>query len=368
MKKILFIILPLIVLSCRNDLQVERLQSKLNFETEFIQQFKIAPDSIVEVIGEKGTKIIFNSNDLEGTLLNGPNIKDSLYVNLIELTTKQDLLLANTQTVSNGKWLISGGAFKIDITANGESLTLKDGKTIKVELPKTTADTDMQLFYGERGLNNNMNWTLSNTNLQEKKFYSIYFKDTTVLDYELTRRNDVDMYDLILLADTLGYITISELKSRYSKIDTIITKKNILKAYENFRNIDELSKVNNRLYNYYSKINMIYESVEINNLGWINVDKFVVDDDKVTVNLNFNKKVDALQTFIIDETNNTILNVYSNLIEVPVKRRFYIISFGLKGDTMYAFKKLVRFSESKIFNIELSEVSDNELKSILTLE
>ena len=114
MKKIVFLLLICLAISCKNEKQHERLNVWLDFKPELTQQFFVSPDSIVTIEGLKGTKITFKTGDLEG-LLNGPNIKDSLQINLIELTTKQELLLANTQTSSNGKWLISGGAFKIDI-------------------------------------------------------------------------------------------------------------------------------------------------------------------------------------------------------------------------------------------------------------
>jgi hypothetical protein len=366
MKKIIFLLLICITISCQNEKQLERLNSWLDYKPELMQQFFVSPDSIVTIEGKKGTKITFKTEDLEG-LLNGPNIQDSLQIYLIELTNKQELLLANTQTISNGKWLISGGAFEIDIRANGESLTLKEGKTIIVDFPKTCEVNDMRLFYGEKEENDNMNWNETNIVLKEKKYFSIYYKFGSQLDSTLTSKyGGVETYDSVLYADTLGYLTINDYKSRYTKIDSIYVLNDTLSNSKTWRNYDDfLDDITNKAY---TISDAVYQRVEISKLGWTNIDKFAPEEEKITITLKSNKVVDATQTYIVDTKNNTILNVIDNEVDIPINRSFYIISFGLKEDTFYAYKKSIRFKKSGEHIIKYKKIKESQLKSILKLD
>lgn len=435
------IIMAAIVLFNVFGLDTSNLKSKLNFESEYMQSFQVAKDSVIEIIGEKGTIIRFNPNHLE-TKSSKPFIGDSLTVELIELTTKQDLLLVNAQTISNGKRLISGGAFKIDIKANGESLVLKAGKTIDAKFPKTSKVNNMKLFYGERDALNNMNWEPSNIKLVDKKYYAIGLKETSVIDYELSRQFGVDMVRDVYLSDTLGYMSYESIvekcaniknikidndtlrigcirycKYKFSQIENLIddnvgireheyvilskeeSAKMLEKSdyiiesdikiynidypiweyraislskedYENLLSIDnqnalEKAKSQGKLHQIR---NNFYESITLSKLGWINIDKFAPTEEKVTVNFNFNEKTSYNEVYIIDEKNNTVLNVYQNKIDVPVNRSFYIIAIGVKGDTFYGFKKSFRCNKSKDLKINYKKINENEIKSILTLE
>jgi hypothetical protein len=365
MKKIIFLLLICITISCQNEKQHERLNIWLDYKPELTQQFFVSPDSIITIEGIKGTKIAFKIEDLEG-LLNGPNIKDSLQINLIELTTKQELLFANTQTTSNGNWLISGGAFKIDIRANGESLILKESKTIKVDFPKTSEVDNMRLFYGEREENDNMNWNETNIVLKEKKYFSVYYKFDSELDSTLTSKYEVaETYDSVLYTDTLGYLTINDYKSRYTKIDSIYILNDTLSNSKTWGNYEDfIAGISNKAY---AISDAVYQRVEISKLGWINIDKFAPEEEKVTITLKSKITVDAMQTYIVDSKNNTILNVNDDKVEIPINRSFYIISLGLKDDTFYAYKKYARFKENGKHVIKYKKIKRSQLKSILKL-
>ena len=106
--------------------------------------------------------------------MSSPSNKEvkNIRVELLELTTPSELLKNNVQTVSNDKWLISGGSFKIDIYSNNELLELKKGKTISVSFPKIRSE-EMQLFYGVRKENDAMNWELGNQDFKPKKRFGI---------------------------------------------------------------------------------------------------------------------------------------------------------------------------------------------------
>lgn len=363
MYRIIIISILVFTFGCKDDTQLIRLKNELNFEDNLTQQFHVAADSIISVTGKKGTKITFKIEDLEG-VLNGSNIKDSIYINLIELTSKQDLLMANAQTKSDNRWLISGGAFKIEIYSNGEALKLKRGKKISITFPKTSDVNNMQLFYGKRDENNFMNWKQSNINFEEKKYFSIYYTLASKLDTVSTIRFGVDVYEDYFIADTLGLKTINEYKLRYPREDSIYIENDTLSNLKSWKNYDHLTRniYNSQIYNTY------YNTIETSKLGWINIDKFAPELPKATIKFDYVDTFDAIQTYIADEKDNTILNVYNNEIEIPVNRSFYIILFAIKDDTFYVYKKSVRISKNSTQSIQLKKINKSQLKSVFELK
>ncbi len=418
------------------------LKSKLNFESEYIQNFRVAVDTVIEVIGEKGTEIRFNPEDLQ-TISNKPFIGDSLNIELIELINKQDLLLANAQTISNNKWLVSGGAFKIDVKYKGEFLVLKEGKTVEAQFPKNTSEGGMQIFYGGRDEEDNMSWQVSEIELKSFPFV-IFIKDSFVIDEEITRRYGVDSFRSVNVIDSLGRL---ELEKVFPKIncynrqeDTVrVYKKEVViaqkgegyseKYYKVFE-VDSISIIENKkeiiidstlidldafilgegaavfasvyeqisknefgklknvisrrdykelrerhfyLYeeglNYHYKVlDKVYQTVQLSKLGWINIDRFAADEEKVNVKLNSNINTNHEEIYIVDQRNNTILNIYNNEVDLPVNRSFYILAVGIKGKDIYGFKKSVRFDKKDDLEINFKKIKESQIKSILTIE
>ncbi len=423
------------------------LKNTLNFEADYTQQFKLASDSIIEVKGEKGTLLRFHPNDLEtnsGEQFSG----DSLTVELIELTTKQDLLLANAQTVSNGKWLISGGAFKIDIKANNEPLVLKEGKTIDVTFPKNTKELNMELFYGERDKRGYMNWVPTSREIRPDPFV-IYISENSILDEEFTIRYQVDMYKDVLVSDTLGFMNIKDMKQRFPKgnfyninrdtirllnervfiiddkyncdtswlnenitfktknIDSLYNKKEVVidsvlidlkspiwvecriikgevtkqiskQHSDSLKNIFSREYYDEQLRKYSlsieqtqllnKQISSFYRTIKISKLGWINIDKFSPEEEKVTVKLDFNLKINHRQIYVIDERNNTVLNVYNNEINLPINKSFKIMAFGMKDKQLYGFKKSVRYKKNGVLDVNYKKINESQIKGFMTLK
>ena len=386
------------------------LEEILNFETEMVQNFNVSTDSIISIEGKKGTLIEFNPKDLELKSKKGFN-SQSLTIELIELTNKQDLLLANAQTLSNGKWLVSGGAFKIDIKVDNESLVLKEGKTISVKFPKNTNEDEMQIFYGNRNENGYLNWELSDVKLKNEKHFTIFCRDSIVLDVEKTSAfGGVETFKQILEIDTLGFLSKNEIRLRFPKISEFNNQKDTVVIYQDYyfySNIDDLdakyeiidtnslkevieiheenkrrgsnnSKVTSRINDNYKSF---YEAINISKLGWINIDKFSNIEDKVTINLknnldfNFNIYADEAypensvwhQTYLIDNDNNTILNVYSSILEIPEKRKFTIISCCVVDDTFYVSRQVIRSTKNETFVIEYKKRNKQQIKSLFRL-
>ena len=382
MKQLLLLFVLLSLFSCQDDTQQLRLKNKLHDNTYIAQYYKVAPDSVVTITGRKGTRIQFKTTDLQG-ILYGPDIKDSLVVELIELTNKTDLILANAQTVSDGQWLISGGAFKIDISVNGESLQLKEGKTMTATFPKTSAEDGMLLFYGDRDEQGTMNWAATEIILQDQLYYVLLYKESVTLNENLTRRfGGVETYESDFDIDSLGFMTANAIKKQFPSIDNFDKTIDTLTIYY-LR--DESETGSYRVFNkaadslrlafgeaiaseaLYANLN-IYQNVEISKLGWINIDKFAPDEPKASLTLKYSESMDAAETYLIDDRNNTILNVPEKVVEIPVNRSFTILSFALKGNDTYAYKKSVRLDADNTHTITYKKVSNAQLEAIMQFD
>ena len=103
------------------------------------QIFSAPGDQLSLVKGKKGTVIFLDPSDLETEDGGAPG--KQVIVELKEMTTGADLARANAQTMSDGKLLVSGGAYYVNITSGGKQLKLKKDKDLKVAFPKFTDST-----------------------------------------------------------------------------------------------------------------------------------------------------------------------------------------------------------------------------------
>ena len=100
--------------------QVDRLLSELS---EKPQQFEVPSNRETEVFGAKGTLIHVDPNRLE--TIDGTPLGDKIQIELLEMTDNSNMLLNNTQTVSNGQILVTGGAYHLNMTSDEKQLKMK---------------------------------------------------------------------------------------------------------------------------------------------------------------------------------------------------------------------------------------------------
>ncbi len=117
-----------------NKADLAKLSEALKKYEEPSQIIRTSVDKPCVVTGRKGTKISINPNDL--ITESGKPFGQTIEVEIKELTNQGELLRTNAQTVSDGKLLVSGGAYFIGMTSNGEQLKLKEGKTLNVQFAK----------------------------------------------------------------------------------------------------------------------------------------------------------------------------------------------------------------------------------------
>lgn len=198
------------------------------FEARATQHFRVSHKTKTVITGKQGLRITIIPGKLQ--TYDGKPAKEDIEVSLIELTSSMDLFRCNAPTVSNGKLLESGGSYYIGMSSDGEELKLKDGENLMVDLPAVT-QTGMQLFYGNRDLNGEMNWEASFTYFQKqnRNAFANYFSNA---NFEYVAETDKDTaYNQL----TKLYKTLDEPAYFYNKkttiggvIDTVNKKQPIL--------------------------------------------------------------------------------------------------------------------------------------------
>lgn len=140
----------------KNDLEFKQFLASLNVKS---QTFTVQPDRVTTITAEKGTELKINPADLVTS--DGRTVTGEVKVVLKEYPGKLDMLKINSQTVSNGRLLVSGGSYYIELTANDVPLQLKEGKSLEAYFPGMKQE-GMELFYGSKDENGTMNWVRPN--------------------------------------------------------------------------------------------------------------------------------------------------------------------------------------------------------------
>jgi hypothetical protein len=363
----------IVLFSCSNNKSNEQLQSILGKIKNSPQIFEFSSDSIITIKGEKGTVLNIDPNNLIA-----PSNKkiENIRVELLELTTASELLKNNVQTVSNNKWLISGGSFKIDIYSNNELLKLKKGKTISVSFPKIRNEK-MQLFYGTRNENNVMNWELGNQAFTPKKRFGLISEIYAIPDDVKNDRYRVNGYFKEgFRTDTLGYIDLEEFKKIAFErgIDTTIIKSDTIIGIKQYYLVEEqlkpLSYRDSLDSDYFEKIALektFYKAIQISKLGWINVDCFYPEiTERYSLEILKDPTIDGMVLYILDMTNNTVLNVFETenqkyFIDLPPNKSFTVVAFGVKNQQPYVLKKTIRLRKDEILKTKFEKIDKNKL-------
>lgn len=145
------------------------------YQTKFIesatQHFTVSSKKKSFITCKQGLKIDINPAVLERE--DGAPLTENITVNVLELTNVNDLFKSNAATVCNGKLLVSGGSYYVDMENGGSKVRIKDGQAVEMQFP-VVAKENMELFYGNRDANGNMDWVQTGKELQQN-FETISF-------------------------------------------------------------------------------------------------------------------------------------------------------------------------------------------------
>lgn len=350
MKNILgfLFITALLLTNCKNKMTSENKlipdpKTEIGKVNDFMKQyeepsqvFKVLANTKTQVIGKQGTIISVNPTSL--VYENGQPLKGNveMEVELKELKNQQQLLKTNAQTTSSGKLLVSGGAYFINMTSEGQQLKLKDGESLSVEFPKNTS-AEMYLFYGQRDTLGQLNWVEAKQKFERKpkqKIKAVVKSDSTSSGIE----------------SILGYIEDGR--------RPLTTKEKKLIEDEK-RNAALADKV--------------YKMVELKQFGWINCDRFYDVPNKTNLQYSFNEKdniVSANVYLVFKDINSVVQSQYFSFEgkehnpgfqNIPLGAKTQLIAFSIKNGKTYTYKSSLTIKSNETVQLMLKETSQDQM-------
>lgn len=306
------------------------------------QTFKISADNPTQVKGKQGTIISINPTDL--VTENGQPVGKNIDVELKELINQEQLLRTNAQTTSNGQLLVSGGAYFINMTSDGQQLKLKDGKSLSVEFPKITSN-EMSLFYGQRDTLGQLNWQQA-----EQKFESKPKKNVKIDAKAVPIPSEMDAL--------LGYIE--------HESNRTLTPEEKKKIEEQKKNSALTDKV-------------VYKAVKLKQFGWINCDRFYDIPNKTNLQYVFSAKdsiVSANVYLVFKDINSVMQSGYfsfrdkeynSGFQNIPVGAKTQLIAFTIKNGKTYAYKSDLIIKANETVQLTVKETSQDQIAKLFEI-
>jgi hypothetical protein len=378
------------------------------------QQFILPAKANEWVIAKKGFKIKIDTKKLcnpDGSALSNENIQ----VNITELLNTDELMAANATTVSNGKMLMSGGSYFVEVTQNKQTLQLKKDASLEMQIPNRKKE-GMQLFTGTKNQQGFVNWQPTQSRFIAQRYYpsiSNFYKD-----YESEKVRDSIGKRPATLAECMKIFNDSTMKARWAYTIAnrhVLThkqemayglrpiefpfhryKQNIVKntttyfGCHTYRNIGTLYATSTMYmiedtFPVYKEVittrkvegdkkNKLdyYEPIETYTLGWINVDKFynvpMCDSTMLVFN---NAKMSQCKVYYKFTELNSLLaesiqfkktdkeTSYTSSINLPKNESIEIIVIGVQnGKIVQGRKKITSKKENRIA-IQLQEITQS---------
>jgi len=386
-----------------------------HFNNSIMQQFEVSPKRATVVTAKGGLKVTVNPSVLEKE--DGTEAAGKIKVRIIELTNSEDLFRSNAATTSDGKLLASGGSYFIGMECDGQKLRIKNNKALQVDLPLIKKG-EMELFYGERNGNNNMNWKKAGVSFQQQytvndviddmpddveyvpEVYTEFQPGKVFTSMESTVSYYKKNITLSQLVDTLNRVspkvyleTISFWPKdlpKNQKLDTNFLirtygpmKQYILRTYKSKQAEEEALAKRKQMREEIRRTKLAvsekkqllkyYKPTEIVNLGWVNCDRYY-DKEKTEVDLDlpiaFNNT--RLEYFVIFRSFNGLMTDHIDhygqgravLFNMPVGEKVTLIAFAKTNGTLYQVKHDFTIERNKKIAPEFKSVSTEEMNDI----
>lgn len=315
---ITYILVLFSIFSCKKDItEFEPTNPFQNILIVEKQVFELDTISIQEIIGEKGTKIYFNRDDFDID----ENAKVTL--ELKEYYSRLELISDNLNTITDKNELLeSNGVLFLDFKVGDKKIKLKKDKKLKLQFAQEFRKED-RIFNGVLDSLGQIKWFKNNES------YTVF----SILDYELT--------------------------SRYRGVETYREKIIPIDSIQYYQDINIESKW------------WLNPPILIDNFGWINVDKFLNPDSKISYELSLNiKKLDYINSFFLYKGLNSFISDYrksDSLIftDIPLKNETSLIIIGKKGNDYFAEKSILNSDISGKLKMNLIKIDSTELKNLI---
>lgn len=386
------------------------------------QTFTAAPKKISVIKAQQGLKITVNPSVLEKE--DGSVVDGNIIVKVVELTSTDALFKNNASTTSNGRLLVSGGSYFVDMECRGEKLRIKKGQHLQMEFPKLK-DNEMELFYGDRDANGNMNWQRANEPLSFNQYASytaynppypqhtgikhfkskyrmyaslknaVYFEDKLISIenlVKLLRKRGVDKNIDTLRIPAYEFYTDMAYNAAF-KYDTVIRYR-ILSCEQLEAERDSMAKAAilfqeqqaaNAAYNeewqkanannsLEAQLQNYYAPSAVTRLGWINCDRFYnsPQNTELPVEIPYTFNNPEIQYFLIYKSFNGLMSgrirknakqqyVLSNL---PQGQAVTFIAFTKSNGQVYHCKEDLVVSANTLCKPHFKPIAESEMRNI----
>lgn len=312
--------------------EIGKLNKILKNIDESSQFYILSTDRIITLTGKYGIRFIINPSDLIKE--SGRKINDSIKIELKELTNQYQMASANAQTVSKNGLLVSGGAYFIEITSQGEKVNLKPNKKIKIRFPILSKE-NMSLFSGKRDSLGRLYWTQESINLKT--------------NYDIKKE-------------------LEELQSQYYKEMVGITVGYGPRTRFLMNKIDSLRSI---LYG-----DRLYPEIEFGNLEWINVDKFLEVENKTDLMINFppSEKINSANIYLIFRDINSVMQEYyfdeneektnTTFQNIPVAANVKLIAYTLKDNKIFTYSSNMTIKQNETLSLIMNETNEKDFKKL----
>jgi hypothetical protein len=173
------------------------------------------------------------------TNANGQAITGKVYVEMLLVKKKGDMIRADKPTSSDGRLLVSGGELFVKLTKNGQQLQLVPGKTIGLRYNDAPILQGMKVFYGDESNTDRFNWNPSDSGgaiqpvISGNNFYEListklrwincdYFYDTTGIARVQVNANLAPQYTN---ANTTAYLVFGNIRAVMGMYGNAVIKK-----------------------------------------------------------------------------------------------------------------------------------------------
>ena len=285
-----------------------------------MQHYKASYAHPMQIKGAKGTIISVNPDDL--TTVSGKPFSASIDIELKELTTTEELMRDRAATLSDGRLLVSGGAYYINMSCAGEEVKLKPGKSLAVKFPRIT-NKDMSFFYGQKDSLGQMNWKPAGPVADSGK------KDVTQSDGDVEYREGYDE------------------PIKRSKEDVAAASK-------------------------------LYNEMSLQQFGWINCDYFLrskVDNlSTLSVAATPTDSLNDISTYVGFREINSLMHGYifnpagsSVFRNIPVGSKVTLIAVGIRNGKTYTYRSSFAITPDQKVSIKLKEIPDSAINGLFKL-
>ncbi|AUC13955.1 hypothetical protein BTO06_01760 [Tenacibaculum sp. SZ-18] len=325
LKYLLLIGLVTTLFNCKTDKLEQFIPENhlASFQTEKPQFFDLDTLEYKTIIGKHGTKIMYY-RELFDTIY-----KDPIQLELTELYDFKEILYRNIPTITTKDELLeTSGVLKIKFTSNGKELEIREGEKLIVYPPGNKLKNN-NIFLSEKDSITNIKWNLTDQN---------YVYISILLGGGISKR-------IYIPFDALSENEKSRIKS-----------KQIINADE-LIHLELKNEINS----------FILESIKEK---WINIDKFIQPEKKISFNIEENIDFSGYNTYVQYEDLNSFLSYtvtedMLTLKNIPIKGRVNLIVVGRNLEGIFFDKiNLNTISDNSEIKLDMKKTSKHDLKKL----